>query len=74
MMRMGRRTFLRSTSLIQSASLAAHVPQVKAIEANSRQYAPAANKAWRSRFPGVFHIMDGTMETGHLNGLGVGAV
>jgi hypothetical protein len=61
-------------SLIQSASLAAHVPQVKAIEANSRQYVPAANKAWTSRFPGVFHITDGTMETGHLNGLGVGAV
>jgi L-alanine-DL-glutamate epimerase-like enolase superfamily enzyme len=61
-------------ALIQSASLAAHVPDVKAIEANSRQYVPAANKGWEKRFPGVFHITDGTMETAHLNGPGIGAV
>jgi L-alanine-DL-glutamate epimerase-like enolase superfamily enzyme len=61
-------------SLIQSASLAAHVPGVKAIEANSRQYVPAANKGWEKRFPGIFHITDGTMDTSHLNGLGIGAV
>lgn len=61
-------------SLIQSASLAAHVPGVRAIEANSRQFMPAANQGWDKRFPGVFHITDGTMETAHLNGLGIGAV
>jgi hypothetical protein len=61
-------------ALIQSASLAAHVPDVKAIEANSRQYVPAANQGWEKRFPGVFHITDGTMETAHLNGPGIGAV
>jgi L-alanine-DL-glutamate epimerase-like enolase superfamily enzyme len=61
-------------ALIQSASLAAHVPHVKAIEANSRQYVPAANKGWEKRFPGVFIIRNGYMETGHLNGLGLGAV
>jgi L-alanine-DL-glutamate epimerase-like enolase superfamily enzyme len=61
-------------ALIQSASLAAHVPGVKAIEANSRQYVPAANQGWEKRFPGVFHITDGTMDTSHLNGLGIGAV
>jgi L-alanine-DL-glutamate epimerase-like enolase superfamily enzyme len=61
-------------SLIQSASLAAHVPGVKAIEANSRQYVPAANKGWEKRFPGIFHVTDGTMDTSHLNGLGIGAV
>jgi L-alanine-DL-glutamate epimerase-like enolase superfamily enzyme len=61
-------------SLIQSASLAAHVPGVKAIEANSRQYVPAANQGWEKRFPGVFHITDGTMDTSHLNGPGIGAV
>ena len=32
-------------SLIHSAGLAAHVPGVAAIEANARQYVPAANKA-----------------------------
>ena len=61
-------------SLIQSASLAAHVPGVKAIEANSRQYVPDANKGWEERFPGIFHIVDGTMDTSHLDGLGIGAV
>jgi len=61
-------------SLIQSASLAAHVPGVKAIEANSRQFVPAANEGWEKRFPGIFHVTDGTMDTSHLNGLGIGAV
>jgi hypothetical protein len=61
-------------SLIQSASLAAHVPGVKAIEANSRQFVPVANQGWEKRFPGIFHITDGTMDTSHLNGLGIGAV
>src|SRR4029453_10083472 len=37
-------------SLIQSASLAAHVPGVAAIESNSRQYCPQANKPWEKRF------------------------
>lgn len=61
-------------ALIQSASLAAHVAGVKAIEANSRQYVPSANKDWEKRFPGIFHVTDGTMDTSHLNGLGIGAV
>ncbi len=61
-------------SLIQSASLAAHVPGVAAIESNARQYCPAANKPWEARFPGMFKITDGTMETGLLNGPGIGAV
>jgi L-alanine-DL-glutamate epimerase-like enolase superfamily enzyme len=61
-------------SLIQSASLAAHVPGVAAIEANARQYMPAANKAWEGRFPGVFRVTDGTMDTSKLNKPGLGAV
>lgn len=61
-------------SLIHSAGLAAHVPGVAAIEANSRQYVPAANAPWARRFPGIFHITDGTMNTGALNGAGLGAV
>ena len=61
-------------SLIQSASLAAHVPTVAAIEANARQYVPAANRGWEKRFPGVFHITDGSMDTSGLNGVGLGAV
>jgi L-alanine-DL-glutamate epimerase-like enolase superfamily enzyme len=61
-------------SLIHSAGLAAHVPGVAAIECNSRQYCPAANQPWEKRFPGIFHVTDGTMETGLLTGLGLGAV
>ena len=61
-------------SLIQSASLAAHVPGLSAIEANSRQYVPAANAEWEERFPGVFRIEGGRMNTGILTGLGLGAV
>ncbi len=61
-------------SLIQSAGLAAHVPGVAAIESNARQYCPAANQPWAARFPGMFHITDGTMETGLLTGLGLGAI
>ena len=55
-------------SLIHSAGLAAHVPGVAAIEANARQYCPAANQPWEERFPGIFRITDGTMETGLLTG------
>ncbi len=61
-------------SLIQSASLAAHVPGVAAIESNARQYCPAANEPWQGRFPGIFKITDGAMRTGELTGPGLGAV
>jgi L-alanine-DL-glutamate epimerase-like enolase superfamily enzyme len=58
-------------SLLHSAGLAAHVPGVAAIEANSRQYVPAANKAWEAKFPGIFVVKDGYMQTGVLNRLGL---
>jgi L-alanine-DL-glutamate epimerase-like enolase superfamily enzyme len=61
-------------SLIQSAGLAAHVPGVAAIEANARQYFPAANKVWEARFPGVFTIRGGVMNTAILNRPGLSAV
>ena len=61
-------------SLIQSAALAAHVPGVAAVEANARQYCPAANRPWEERFPGLFRVTDGTMATGLLTGPGLGAV
>jgi L-alanine-DL-glutamate epimerase-like enolase superfamily enzyme len=61
-------------SLIHSAGLAAHVPGVAAIEANSRQYVPAANKEWEKRFPGIFVIKDGQMQTGVLDKPGLSAV
>jgi L-alanine-DL-glutamate epimerase-like enolase superfamily enzyme len=61
-------------SLIHSASIAARVPGVAGIEANARQYFPAANKGWDERFPGIFKITDGTMNTSVLDKPGLGAV
>jgi L-alanine-DL-glutamate epimerase-like enolase superfamily enzyme len=61
-------------SLLHSAGLAAHVPGVAAIEANARQYVPAANRPWEERFPGIFRVTDGSLATGTLTGPGLGAV
>jgi L-alanine-DL-glutamate epimerase-like enolase superfamily enzyme len=61
-------------SLIQSAGLAAHVPGVAGIEANAREYVPAANQPWQERFPGIFKITNGRMPTETLTGIGLGAV
>ena len=61
-------------SLLHSAGLAAHVPPVAAIEANARQYVPAANRPWMERFPGVFRVAEGQIETGELNGPGLGVM
>jgi L-alanine-DL-glutamate epimerase-like enolase superfamily enzyme len=60
-------------SLIHSAGLAAHIPGVAAIESNGRQYCPVANAPWDEKFPGVFTIRDGSMNTAVLNGPGLGA-
>jgi L-alanine-DL-glutamate epimerase-like enolase superfamily enzyme len=59
-------------SLIQSVGISAHVPAVAGIEANARQYVPAANEPWRHRFPGIFDISDGYMRTGDIGGPGLG--
>ncbi len=61
-------------SLLHSAGIAARVPGVAAIESNARQYCPAANEPWKARFPGIFVVRDGTLETGLLTGPGLGAV
>jgi L-alanine-DL-glutamate epimerase-like enolase superfamily enzyme len=59
-------------SFLHSASVAARVPTVAAIEGNGRQYCPAGNAAWQDRFPGMFHITDGVVRTAELNGIGLG--
>jgi L-alanine-DL-glutamate epimerase-like enolase superfamily enzyme len=61
-------------SLVHSAGIAARVPGNAGIEANARQFVPAANAEWESRFPGLFTIHDGVMKTGQLTGPGLGAV
>lgn len=59
-------------SFLHSASLAARIPTVTAIEGNGRQYCPAANRGWAERFPSMFRITDGTVGTAALNGPGLG--
>ncbi|MEK6262401.1 MAG: mandelate racemase/muconate lactonizing enzyme family protein [Planctomycetota bacterium] len=59
-------------SFLHSASLAARIPTVAAIEGNGRQYCPAANKPWNKLFPTMFEIKDGTVGTAALNGEGLG--
>ncbi|HEX5483561.1 MAG TPA: enolase C-terminal domain-like protein, partial [Terriglobia bacterium] len=61
-------------SLIQSAGIAAHVPQIDTLESNAREYVPSANRPWLKRFPGLFEVRDGKLATGQLTGLGLSAV
>jgi L-alanine-DL-glutamate epimerase-like enolase superfamily enzyme len=61
-------------SLIQSAGIASHTPGVSAMEANAREYVPAANKPWEDKYPGIFKVRDGVMDTSGLDRPGLGAV
>jgi L-alanine-DL-glutamate epimerase-like enolase superfamily enzyme len=60
-------------ALIQTASFQARLPGITSIEANARQFLPAANKEWEERFPGMFRVTDGLLRTGELTRPGLGA-
>jgi L-alanine-DL-glutamate epimerase-like enolase superfamily enzyme len=59
-------------SFLHSASLAARVLGVAAVEGNARQYCPEGNEGWSERYPGMFQIRDGTLATESLTGPGLG--
>lgn len=59
-------------SLVHSVGISAHVPGVAGIEANARQYVPAANARWRQWFPGIFNVNDGYVRTSEIAGHGLG--
>jgi len=59
-------------SFLHSASLAARIPTVAAIEGNARQYCPEGNRAWAERFPTMFRIKNGQLGTAVLDGPGLG--
>jgi L-alanine-DL-glutamate epimerase-like enolase superfamily enzyme len=59
-------------SLIHSVGISAHVPAVAGIEANARQYVPAANRPWEGRFPGIFRVTDGHVRTADIRRPGLG--
>ncbi len=58
-------------ALVHSVGIACHVPGVSAIEANAREYVPAANRGWETRFPGIFLVKDGWMRTAGLDAPGL---
>jgi len=59
-------------SFLHSASLAARIPTIMAIEGNGRQYCPFGNQPWDAKFPSMFNISDGTVGTHCLTGPGLG--
>jgi L-alanine-DL-glutamate epimerase-like enolase superfamily enzyme len=59
-------------SFLHSASIAARIPTIAAIEGNGRQYCPAGNRALGEIYPSMFHITDGTVGTSALTGNGLG--
>ena len=58
-------------ALVESVGIACHVPGVNALEANAREYVPAANRGWEKRFPGIFEVKDGYLYTRGLDGPGL---
>ena len=59
-------------SFLHSASLAARIPGIAAIEGNGRQYCPAGNAPWADSYPGMFNIQHGKVLTGALTEPGIG--
>jgi L-alanine-DL-glutamate epimerase-like enolase superfamily enzyme len=58
-------------ALVHSVGIAAHVPGVTGLEANAREYVPAANRGWEKRFPGIFDVRNGYLDTAGLDGPGL---
>ena len=59
-------------ALVHSVGIAAHIPGVSALEANAREYVPSASRGWEKRYPGIFDVRDGYLDTAGLNGPGLG--
>jgi L-alanine-DL-glutamate epimerase-like enolase superfamily enzyme len=59
-------------ALVHSVGIAAHVPGVSALEANAREYVPSASRGWDKRYPGIFDVRDGYIDTAGLEGPGLG--
>ncbi len=59
-------------ALVHSVGIAAHIPGVSALEANAREYVPSASKGWEKRYPGIFNVRDGYLDTAGLDAPGLG--
>jgi L-alanine-DL-glutamate epimerase-like enolase superfamily enzyme len=59
-------------SFMASATLASHLPGVRAFEANARQYLPqTAHRGWDLRFPTLFALHEGAVQPSCLTGPGL---
>ena len=61
-----------SISLVESVGLAARTHTIKGVEANSRQFFPAANAPEAAVHPGLYEIRDGYARTATMRGPGLG--
>jgi hypothetical protein len=61
-----------SIALVQSVGLAARTHTIMGVEANSRQFFPAANAAAGKVHPGLCEIRDGYARTASMTGTGLG--
>jgi L-alanine-DL-glutamate epimerase-like enolase superfamily enzyme len=59
-------------ALIHSAGVAAYIPGITTLEANARQYVPAASRDWVEKYPGIFDVRNGYLDTSVLTGPGLG--
>jgi len=59
-------------SLIQSVGIAAHLRTLNGVEANSRQFFPAANEPEMPVHPDVFRFRQGRIHTASIRGAGLG--
>jgi len=61
-----------SIALIASVGLAVRTHTIKGVEANSRQFFPAANEIEAAAHPDLYHIRDGRAQTHSIVGTGLG--
>lgn len=61
-----------SIALIESVGLAARTHTILGVEANSRQFFPAANDLAASVHPELYHVRNGVAKTATLHGSGLG--
>jgi len=59
-------------ALIQSVGLAGHLNTIKGVEANSRQFFPAASIPEERIHRGLFRLTDGCIDTSSIRGAGLG--
>lgn len=59
-------------SFLHSASIAARLPTVAAIEGNGRQYCPAGNAPYAKAYPSMFEVHRGRVGTFELEEVGLG--